>query len=67
MLWEFNIFIFFSESTEQISTQLGKNVKQVVLCQICEIGANLKFNMAARANYAFWLVQVSNIFLSETR
>ena len=44
--WEFHIFIIFSETSEQISTKLGRNVKQVVLCQICEIGADQKFNRA---------------------
>ena len=54
----FYIFIFFSETTKQISTKLGRNVRQVVFYQICEFGADLNFNMAAMANYAFWLVQV---------
>ena len=48
-----SIFIFFSETTEQISTQLGRNVKQLVLCQIFEISADQKINIAARANYVF--------------
>ena len=37
----------------------------MVIYQICEIGADRKFNMAARANYAFWLVQILNFFLEK--
>ena len=44
---------FFSENTKQILTKLVRNLRQVVLYQVCEIGADRKFNMAARANYAF--------------
>ena len=43
----------FYETPEQIQTKLDRNVRQVVLYQVCEIGADWKFNMAVRANYAF--------------
>ena len=38
----------------------------MVFYQFCEIGANRIVNMAARANYVLWLVQISKVFLSET-
>ena len=47
-LLTFYIFIFFSETTEQISSKLGRNVRQVVLYQIC---ADWKINMAAILNF----------------
>ena len=34
---------------------IGRNVRQVVLYQICEIGADPKFNMPDRANYVLIL------------
>jgi hypothetical protein len=61
-----HIFIFFSETTEQISTKLGRNVPWEVLYQICYFGADRKSNMAAKANNVFWLVETLKIFLSET-
>ena len=38
----------------------------MVLYQMFVFGADLKFNMAARANNVFWLVETLKIFLSET-
>jgi hypothetical protein len=40
--------IFFSETAEQISTKLSRNVHWMVLYQIFVFGADLKSNMAAR-------------------
>ena len=62
----FHIFIFFSETTEQIWTKLDRNVHWEVLYQICYFGADRKSNMAARADNVFWLVETLKIFLSET-
>ena len=58
--------IFFSITTVQISTKLGRNVGQIVLYQICEINAHRIFKMAVRANYVFWFIQILKICLSET-
>jgi hypothetical protein len=49
----FHIYIFFSETAEQISTKLARNVHWMVLYQICVFGADLKSNMAARAHNVF--------------
>jgi hypothetical protein len=38
----------------------------MVLYQICVFGADLKFNMAARAHNVFSLAEILKIFLSET-
>ena len=38
----------------------------MVLHLIYYFGADLKSNMAARANSVFWLVETLKIFLSET-
>ena len=49
-------FIFFFQTTEEMSTLLGRNVINVgnmVLNQIFVFGANQKFNMAASSNYVF--------------
>jgi hypothetical protein len=43
----FHIYIFFSETAEQISTKLARNVHWMVLYQICVFGVDLKSNMAA--------------------
>jgi hypothetical protein len=48
----FHIYIF-SETAEQISTKLARNVHWMVLYQICVFGADLKSNMAARAHNVF--------------
>ena len=49
----FHTFIFFFETTEQIWTNLGRNVHWEVLYQICYFGADRISNMAARANNVF--------------
>ena len=54
----FHIYLFFSETAEQISTKLAINVHCMVLYQICCFGVDWKFNMAARANNVFWLVEI---------
>jgi hypothetical protein len=41
----FHIEIFFSETAEQISTKLARNVHWMVLYKICVFGADLKSNM----------------------
>ena len=65
-LWEFHIFIFFSETTKQIWTKLGRNVHWMVIYKIFVFGADRKSNMAARAHNVFWLVEILKIFLLET-
>jgi hypothetical protein len=65
-LLAFHIKLFFSETTEQISIKLAINVHWMVLYQICVFGVDRKFNMTARANNMFWLVETLKIFLSET-
>jgi hypothetical protein len=62
-LWEFHIFIFFSETTKQISTKPGRNVHWMVIYKICVFGADRKSNMAARAYNVFWLVGSQDIIL----
>ena len=47
------LFIFFSETTEQIWTKLNRNVHWEVLYQIFYFGADRKSNMAARVNNVF--------------
>jgi hypothetical protein len=54
------------ETTEQISTKLGRNVQWMVLYQICVFGADLKSNMAARVHNVFSLAEILKIFLLET-
>jgi hypothetical protein len=49
----FHIYIFFSETAEQKSAKLARNVHWMVLYQICVFGADLKSNMAARAHNVF--------------
>ena len=46
----FTFHIFSSETTEQISTKLGRNVKQVVLCQIFVRWPHLPTKMATQSN-----------------
>jgi hypothetical protein len=41
----------FSETAEQISTKLVRNVHWMVLYQMCVFGADLKSNMAARVHF----------------
>ena len=65
-LWEFHIFIFFSETTKQIWTKLGRNVHWMVIYKIFAFGTYRKSNMAARAHNVFWLVEIFKIFLLET-
>jgi hypothetical protein len=65
-LLAFHIQIFFSETTEQISTKLARNVHWMVLYQIYVFGADLKSNMAARVHNVFSLAEILKIFLSET-
>ena len=65
-LWEFHIFIFFSETTKQIWIKLGRNDHWMVIYKICVFGADRKSNMAARAHNVFWLVEILKIFLLET-
>jgi hypothetical protein len=45
--------MFFSETAEQKSAKLARNVYWMVLYQICVFGADLKSNMAARAHNVF--------------
>ena len=47
------LFIFFSETTEEIWTNLGRNVHWEVLYQIFYFGEDQKSNMAARDNNVF--------------
>jgi hypothetical protein len=56
----------FSETAEQISTKLARNVHWMVLYKICVFGADLKSNMAARVHNVFSLAEIFKIFLSET-
>jgi hypothetical protein len=51
------VSIFFSETTEQISTKLARNVHSIVLYQICVFGPDLKSNMAARVHNVFSLAE----------
>ena len=60
------IFIFFSETTKQIWTKLGRNVHWMVIYKILVFGTDLKSNMAARAHNVFWLAEILKIFLLET-
>jgi hypothetical protein len=55
-----------SETAEQISTKLARNVHWMVLYQICVFGADLKSNMAARVHNVFSLAEILKIILSET-
>ena len=48
---EFLILIIFSITTKQISTKFGRNVREIILYQICVFCADGEFNMVARANY----------------
>jgi hypothetical protein len=49
--------IFFSETAEQKSAKLARNVHWMVLYQICVFGADLKSNMAARVHNVFSLAE----------
>jgi hypothetical protein len=51
------LIIFFSETAEQISTKLARNVHWMVLYQICVFGADLNSNMAARVHNVFSLAE----------
>jgi hypothetical protein len=51
--WEFHIFIFFSETSKQILTKLGRNVHWMVIYKIFVFGVDRKSNMAARAHNVF--------------
>jgi hypothetical protein len=62
----FHIWLFFSETVEQISTKLAIHVHWMVIYQICDFDVDRKLNLAARANNMFWLVETLKIFLSET-
>jgi hypothetical protein len=50
-----------SETAEQISTKLARNVHWMVLYQIFVFGANLKSNMAARVHNVFSLAEILKI------
>jgi hypothetical protein len=54
----FHIYIFFSETAEQISTKLARNGHWMALYQICVFGADLKSNMAARVHNVFSLAEI---------
>jgi hypothetical protein len=58
--------MFFSETAEQKSAKLPRNVHWMDLYQICVFGADLKSNMAARVHNVFSLAEILKIFLSET-
>jgi hypothetical protein len=52
---------FFSETTEQKSAKLARNVHWMVLYQICVFGADLKSSMAARVHNVFSLAEILKI------
>jgi hypothetical protein len=56
LLFTFKSSFFFSETAEQISTKLARNVHWMVLFQICVFGDDLKSNMDTRVHNVFSII-----------